>query len=64
MTKATLRILDVDIKKRRREVSRLQEDLEDLEDYLDILEARRKSIGKATLTQAEVERRYVTKRAA
>jgi len=61
MTKATLKILDADIKKRRREVTRLQEDLEDLEDYLDVLEARRKSLGKSTLTQAEAERRYGVK---
>ena len=61
MTKATLKTLDADIKKRRRDVTRLQEDLADLEDYLDILEARRKSLGKSTLTQAEVERRYGAK---
>ena len=61
MTKATLKILDADIRKRRREVTRLQEDLEDLEDYLDILEARRKSLGKSTLTQAEAECRYSVK---
>ena len=61
MTKATLKILDADIKKRRREVTRLQQDLEDLGDCLDILKARRKSLGESTLTQAEAERRYGVK---
>jgi len=32
-----------------------------LGDYLDVLEARRKSLGKSTLTQAEAERRYGVK---
>jgi len=61
MTKATLKILDADIKKRRREVTRLQQDLEDLEGCLDILKARPKSLGESTLTQAETERRYGVK---
>lgn len=53
--------MNEDIKKRRREVSQLHKDLEELEDHLDIFEARRKSLGKPTLTQAEMERRYATK---
>jgi predicted nuclease with TOPRIM domain len=61
MTEATLRLLELDLKKRRREVSRLRDDLEELEDHLHILEARRKALGKPKLTQAQVERRYTAK---
>jgi hypothetical protein len=46
------------IKKRRIQVAQMHEDLED---YLDILEARRQSLGKKTYTQAEMEARYAAK---
>jgi hypothetical protein len=58
MTKAVLERVDNEIKRRRTEVSRLHTELEDLEDYLDVLEARRRAIGKPTLTQTEMEKRY------
>ncbi len=61
MTEATLKLLDSDLKRRRREVNRLRDDLGNLEDHLDILEARRKSLGKPKLTQAQAERRYTAK---
>jgi hypothetical protein len=61
MSETTLKVLDADIRKRRQEVGRLRDDLEELEDYLDILEARRQSIGKPRQTQAQVERRYGVK---
>lgn len=53
--------MDAEIKKRRAQVTELHTELEDLEDYLDILEARRHSPGKKTFTQAEMERRYAGK---
>jgi Skp family chaperone for outer membrane proteins len=61
MTKAVLEKVDVEIKSRREQVAQMREDLEELEDYLDVLEARRRSVGKRTYTQADMERRYVTK---
>ena len=61
MTDAILEKVDVEIKRRRTQVSELHVELEDLEDYLDVLEARKNSIGKKTFTQAEMERRYAGK---
>lgn len=62
MTEAVLKKVDTEIKRRRSEVIRLHEQLEDLEDYLDVLEARRRAIGKPALTQSEVEKRYATRK--
>jgi len=61
MTEATLKLLDSGLKRRRQEVNRLRGDLADLEDHLDILEARHESLGKPKLTQAQAERRYTAK---
>ncbi|HEX4350461.1 MAG TPA: hypothetical protein VH251_08740 [Verrucomicrobiae bacterium] len=61
MTSATLEKVDTEIKKRRAQVMELHAELEDLEDYLDILEARKNSMGKKTFSQAEMERRYAGK---
>ena len=61
MTETALKELDADIRKRREQVSQLLHDLEDMEDYLDILEARRRALGKPQLTQAQAERRYAAK---
>ena len=58
MSKSALEQVDAEIERRRSEVSKLHEQLEDLEDYLDVLEARRKSAGKPTYTQSEMEKRY------
>jgi Skp family chaperone for outer membrane proteins len=61
MTKAVLERVDVEIKRRRSEVSRLHAELEDLDDYLDVLAARQRAAGKRTYKQAEIEKRYRTK---
>jgi inorganic pyrophosphatase/exopolyphosphatase len=61
MTSATHERVDTEIKKRRAQVVELQAELVDLEDYLDILEARKNSMGKKTFSQAEMERRYAGK---
>jgi len=58
MTKAVLERVDTEIKRRRTEVTRLHVELEDLDDYLDVLEARRRAVGKHSHTQAEMEKRY------
>lgn len=61
MTKTVLKQFDNEIKQRRQQVSQLQSDLEELEDYLDVLTARRQSLGKKTATQAEMEKCYANK---
>ena len=61
MTDIALKELDADIRKRRKQVTQLRQELEDMEDYIDILEARRKSLGKPRLTHAQVEKRYAVK---
>ena len=58
MTKAVLERVDTEIKRRRTEVTRLHAELEDIEDYLDVLEARRRDVGKRSHTQAEMGLRY------
>jgi cell division protein FtsB len=40
-----------------REVSRLREELEDLMDYLDLIEARARNKGKPQYTTAEVRKK-------
>jgi hypothetical protein len=61
MTKAILERVDMEIRRRRSEVSRLHVELEDLDDYLQVLEARRRAVDKKTHTQTEMEKRYRTK---
>ena len=58
MTKAALKQLDTDLQSRRKQVRQLREELVDLGDYLDVLDARLASAGKPRLTQAEAVRRY------
>lgn len=45
MTKAALKNFTAEIRRKRREVSRLQEDLCDMRDHLAILEVRAESAG-------------------
>ena len=61
MTKTAFKQVDNEIKQYRVQMTRLHSELEDLEDYLDILEARRCSLGKTSHTQAEMEKRYQNK---
>ncbi|HZL13098.1 MAG TPA: hypothetical protein VFC85_03045 [Verrucomicrobiae bacterium] len=49
------------IKKCRQQVAQMHEELETLGDYLDVLEARQRALGKKTYTQAEMEARYAIK---
>ena len=58
MTEAVLKNVDASIKRRRSEVTKLREQLEDLEDYLNVLEARRAAVGKRTYSQSEMEKRF------
>jgi len=44
--------------KRKKHARTLREELEDLNDYLDLTEARVRDEGKPRLTHAEVKKRY------
>ena len=55
MTKVQL--LTRDIRRKRREITSLQEDLANMQDHLSVLEARAKNAGKRTYTSAEVRTR-------
>ena len=56
MTKATLKNFSTEIKRKRREISRLQEDLCDMFDHLAVLEARAKSAGGKRYSTVEVKK--------
>ena len=49
------------IMKRKKHTCTLREELEDLNDYLDLTEARVRDEGKPRLTHAEVKKRYGVK---
>ena len=55
MTKVQL--LTRDIRRKRREITGLQEDLTNMQDHLAVLEARAKNVGKRTYSSAEVRAR-------
>jgi P2-related tail formation protein len=46
------------IRRKRAQIEALRDELEDLNDYLDVIEARVRDEGKPRLTHAEVKRRY------
>ena len=56
MTKAALKTFTTEIARKRREVSRLQEDLGDMLDHLAVIEARAKSAGGRLHSTAEVKK--------
>ncbi len=58
MTKTAEKTVVRSINQKREQIATLREELEDLNDYLDLTEARVRDEGKPRLTQAEVKRRY------
>ena len=58
MTKTLERKIDRTIRQKREQLLGLREEIEDIIDYLDILEARARDAGKPRLTHAEVKKRY------
>ena len=56
MTKVALKNFNVEIARKRKEVTRLQEDLADMLDHLTVLEARAKTVGKKRYTTADVKK--------
>ena len=58
MTKAAQQTVVRSIYRQREQIATLREELEELNDYLDLTEARLRDDGKPRLTNAEVKKRY------
>jgi hypothetical protein len=58
MTKTAEKTVVRSIHQKREQIATLREELEDLNDYLDLAEARVRDEGKPRLTHAEVKKRY------
>jgi hypothetical protein len=58
MTKAGSQTIDRAIIKKRLQLKSLRDEIEDLTDYLDVLEARARDVGKVRLSQDQVKKRY------
>ena len=58
MTKALQKTVIRSISRKREQIATLREELEDLNDYLDLVEARVQDQGKPRLTHADVKKRY------
>lgn len=58
MTKTLIRDLGRTVKQKRRQLSAIRDEVEDLLDYLDVIEARAKDAGKPRLSHAEVKKRF------
>jgi|SRR5208283_5423686 len=58
MTKTAEKTVVRAIHQKREQIATLREELEDLNDYLDLTEARVRDAGKPRLTHAEVKKRY------
>ncbi len=61
MTKSAQQTVVRSISLKREQIATLREELEDLNDYLDLTEARVRDEGKPRLTHAEVNKRYGVK---
>jgi len=58
MTKTLEREIGRTVRQKRREFSQIREEVEDLLDYLDLLEARAKDAGKPRISHDEIKKRY------
>jgi hypothetical protein len=58
MTKTLEREIGRTVPQKRRELSQIREEVEDLLDYLDIVEARAKDAGKPRISHDEIKKRY------
>ena len=58
MVKAVTRKVGQTIARKRKELIAIRTEIEDLLDYLDILEARARDAGKPTMSHDEVKKRY------
>ena len=58
MAKAVNRKVGQTIARKRKELIAIRTEIEDLLDYLDVLDARTRDAGKPKLSQDEVKKRY------
>jgi hypothetical protein len=58
MTRTLQREIGRTVRQKRRQLSAIREEVEDLLDYLAVLEARAKDAGKPRLTHEEMKKRY------
>ena len=58
MTRTLEREIDRKVREKRQQLSVIREEVEDLLDYLDVLEARVRDTGKPRLSHDEVKKRY------
>ena len=58
MTKTIERDITRTIGQKRKQLAVIREEVEDLLDYLDVMEARARDQGKPRLTHADVKKRY------
>jgi hypothetical protein len=58
MTKTLEREITRKVRQKREELAAVREEVENLMDYLDLLEARARDAGKPRLSHAEVKERY------
>jgi hypothetical protein len=58
MTRTLQREIGRTVRQKRRQLSAIREEVEDLLDYLAVLEARAKDTGKPRLTHEEMKKRY------
>ena len=59
MTKTLEREIGRTVRQKRRQLSEIREEVEDLLDYLDLLEARVKDAGKPRISHEEVKKQYM-----
>ena len=57
MTKILEREIDQTVRQKRQQLSEIRAEVEDLLDYLDVLEARAKDAGKPRLTHDQTKKR-------
>jgi tRNA U34 5-carboxymethylaminomethyl modifying GTPase MnmE/TrmE len=58
MTKTLEREVSRKVRQKREELTAIRQEVEDLIDYLDVLQARVRDSGKARLNQEQVKKRY------
>lgn len=58
MTKTLEREIGRAVRQKRRQLSEIREEVEDLLDYLDVLEARARDAGKPRISHEEIKKRY------
>lgn len=57
MTNIALKDFATDIHRKRKEIDRLREELDDMLDHLSVIEARAKTVGKPRYSAAEVRKK-------